>query len=139
MNNRELGLIWMADILSRLYETWPQQIFIEPWPTISATGVTPEGPHNMVILWDDLWVWLYEEGVVRFDRGADRRLITRGGIPSAVLTAKGFEALHQPAPGTSRSFGDKLGEVAKEAEGSKTAAAELMGSFFGAFIRGVTF
>jgi hypothetical protein len=39
MTNREVGLIWMADVLARLYEAWPARVELELHETMKSTGV----------------------------------------------------------------------------------------------------
>jgi len=137
MNNREISEVWMADILSRLYDTWPQQVTMDIAATVDATKVAPEGQREILKVWSDLWRWLNAEGIVRMRP-------ERGDTPQihyAVLTAKGFEALKKSVPGTGESVGQKLGDLAKTAgkdvvmEGSKTAVAEVIGTFLASMLK----
>jgi hypothetical protein len=43
MTNREIGLVWMAYILARLYDTWPGKVTIEVVEAVEATGAHPDG------------------------------------------------------------------------------------------------
>ena len=47
MTNREIGLVWMADILGRLFELWPRKTNLEPEPTIHSTGVSAESEDEL--------------------------------------------------------------------------------------------
>jgi hypothetical protein len=62
-------------------------------------------------------------------------------LDDVVLTARGFEWLRKPIPGTEKSLGNQLGDLAKSAgqdaakEGAKKAASELVGTFLGNFVK----
>ena len=140
MTNREIGLVWTADILGRLFELWPRKTNLEPEPTIDSTGVSAELEDEAFKLWHELGEWLENEGIIRKERG----FIGRPTIHRAVLTARGFELLGKPTPGTEKSLGTQLGDLAKDVgkqaakEGAKKAATDLVGSFLGNFVKGLT-
>ena len=97
MTNREVGLIWMADVLTRLHDAWPERLTLYMKQTITDTGVKPSSRYDK--LWCDLWLWLVDEGLVRIksndqDQPArSRRDLLGQRVEMAVLTAKGFDAL----------------------------------------------
>jgi hypothetical protein len=62
LTNREIGLVWMADILARLYDTWPGLVTLELQDTVAATGVQPANEEAAHELWFNLGQWLEAEG-----------------------------------------------------------------------------
>jgi hypothetical protein len=143
-SNREIGLIWMADILGRLYESWPRKITLELHDTIEATDVQPCGIEDAASeLWFDLGSWLEAEGIIRAGEG----VLGDIAIDDAVLTARGFQLLGKPQPGETqgeKSIGAQLRELAKETVGAgakdaaKKTASDLVGSFLGSFVKSFT-
>jgi hypothetical protein len=73
MTNRELGLVWMAAVLARLYDTGPKPAIISPDETIEGTGATLEGdPQEARQIGHGLGQWLEAEGIVRREKSRDR-------------------------------------------------------------------
>jgi hypothetical protein len=127
----------MADILGHLYDAWPAPIDLEPAVSIEETGVAAADNEKTDELWFNLGLWLEAEGIIRMDGGS----LGSVDLSQAVLTAKGFEVLGKPTPGSEKTFGTRMQELAKEAgrdaakEGAKKAMAELAGSFFGSIMK----
>lgn len=103
MTNHDVALAWMADVVTRLHEAWPERITLTLDQTLEATAMRPPANREEK-LWADLWLWLVEEGLVRIKQeqleqlAGIRRFVRR--IDMAVLTAKGLEAVRniaQPA------------------------------------------
>jgi hypothetical protein len=140
MTNREIALVWMADVLGRLYDTWPGQVTLDPYVTIEETGVTPDGQFETIKLWTDLFTWLEREGMIH----KIQRDLGDSAINDVVLTAKGFGLLGEPVPGTEKTVGSQLKDLAKEAstgaaaEAGKSAIGEVIGSVMGAFVKSMT-
>jgi hypothetical protein len=62
MKNREIAVIWMADILARLYDAWPEETTLKMKDTIDGTRITCEKDAKV---WSNLGQWLEEEGIIR--------------------------------------------------------------------------
>jgi hypothetical protein len=105
MTNHDVALLWMADVVNRLHEAWPERTSLTLAQTLEATNASPPA-NKQEKLWCDLWLWLVEEGLVRIKQEQLEQLagprITYFGwrIDMAVLTAKGLDAvcsIAQPA------------------------------------------
>jgi hypothetical protein len=135
MKNREIAQIWMAEILARLYDAWPEQTTLKVKDTIDVTGITCEKNEK---LWSDLGQWLEAEDLIRRATGT----LDSVDFRHAVLTARGSEILGKPVPpGTETTLGTQLGEVAKDIgkgatkEGATKAVADLVGTLLGSMIK----
>jgi hypothetical protein len=84
--------------------------------------------------------WLEDEGVIRMGKGD----LESAALREVVLTPKGFELLGKPVPGTEKSVGSQLQDLAKEAgqgavtEASKSAIGEVIGAIMGSFVKSMT-
>jgi hypothetical protein len=140
MTNREIALVWMADVLGRLYDTRPEQVALDPYVTINETGVTPEGQLETIKLWVDLFTWLECEGVIHKPQKDLGSVI----INDVVLNSKGFGLLGEPAPEVDKTVGAQLKDLARDAgkgaatEAGKSAIGEVIGSVMGAFVKSMT-
>jgi hypothetical protein len=105
-----------------------------------ASSTQAEGQEATNELWWDLGQWLEAEGIIRMDDG----VLGSVSLDDAVLTARGFELLRKPIPGTEKSLGNQLGDLAKSTgkdaanAGAKKVASDLVGSFLGNFVKGFT-
>jgi hypothetical protein len=74
----------------------------------------------------------------------DEGSIGNVSLDDAVLTARGFELLGKPTPGTEKSLGSQLSDFTKSTgreaakEAAKKTASDLVGSFLGNFVKGLT-
>jgi hypothetical protein len=138
-SNRELGQLWMAAVLSELYEAWPAKLDFDPYEVGRSTGVVNDDDgmtRDHLQLWIDLTDWMVREGMIVPGFQA------AGGEMGAVqLTSIGFALLNKPVPGsTDKSTGERFKEIAGDAgkaavkSGAQSIGkelAEVAGTFIG--------
>jgi hypothetical protein len=124
--NNEAGAAWTAYILGELYIDWPRRRDFN-WMDVGRTvDVSPRVEPEE--LFDELLMWLRDNGFVVFDQLVD------GNAFNIALTEKGFAILGKTSIETERSLGSRMKDAATSA--GKDAGRAIVASLVGAMVSG---
>lgn len=125
-NNKEVAGVWISYLLGELFAEFPRRQSFTALDVASQSGVEPR--RDPEEFFDDLVLWLKDNGYVRFTQSTD------GAAFDVALTERGFTVLGQKPEGLDRPLGSKLKEIATGVarEGGKAAIAQTVGTLFGA-------
>lgn len=124
--NSEVGAAWTAYILGELYTDWPRRRDFNSMDVGRAVDISPRiEPEE---LFDDLLVWLRDNGFVAFNQA------TEGEAFNVALTERGFAVLGKRAIEHEPSLGSRMKEAAKSA--GKDASRAVLASLVGAMVSG---
>lgn len=124
-SNGEIGKVWTAYILGELFEAWPRRCDFNAMDIGVATGEEPRSDPEE--FFNHLLDWLRDNGFVRLGESID------GAVYDVALTEKGCNVLGRTVPGTERTLGAKLKEVASGA--GKDAGRAVVSSLISTLLK----
>lgn len=125
-DNKEVAGVWISYLLGELFAEFPRRQSFNAMDVATQSGIEPR--RDSELFFDDLLLWLRDNGYVHFTQSAE------GAAFNVALTERGFAVLGQKPDGLDQPLGSKLKEVAAGVarEGGKAAIAQTVGTLFGA-------
>jgi len=131
LTNNEIGKTWTLYALGQLSEAWPRRLDFNGMDLSVQCGVGPD-LGDEAELFDDLFLWLKNEGFVHFTQDSE------GEAYGVHLTSKAMDAIGHAMPTDKGAVGTQLKTIAAGAGSTAGQAviAETIGQLIGAAARG---